>query len=115
MAREYSLERYRKLGGTKPIVITEFGPAGTWETPKNEWGKVPEPTSTQKAEMYRRAYQANVIDHADLCLGAYAFTWGAKQEMTLLLLPLALPGPRRRKVASSSASRGDRRRRSACR
>ena len=24
-------ERYRKLGGTKPIVITEFGPPGTWE------------------------------------------------------------------------------------
>jgi hypothetical protein len=76
------VERYRKAGGTKPIVITEFGPVGTWETPKNEWGKVPEPTSTQKAEHYRRSYEKAVIEGKGLVLGAYAFTWGAKQEMT---------------------------------
>ena len=76
------VERYRKVGGTKPIVITEFGPVGTWETPKNEWGKVPEPTSTQKAEHYRRSYEKTVVEGKGLVLGAYAFTWGAKQEMT---------------------------------
>jgi hypothetical protein len=76
------VKRYRELGGTKPIVITEFGPPGTWEVPKNEWGKVVEPTSTQKAESYRRSYRATVIEGKGLVLGAYAFTWGAKQEMT---------------------------------
>src|SRR5688572_31316271 len=40
------VERYRKAGGTKPIVITEFGPVGTCETPKTDWGKGPESTST---------------------------------------------------------------------
>jgi len=76
------VERYRKAGGTKPIVITEFGPVGTWETPKNEWGKLAEPTSTQKAEHYRRSYEKTVVEGKGLVLGAYAFTWGAKQEMT---------------------------------
>jgi hypothetical protein len=76
------VERYRKAGGTKPIVITEFGVVGTWETPKNEWGKVPEPTSTKKAEHYRRSYEKTVVEGKDVVLGAYAFTWGAKQEMT---------------------------------
>ena len=76
------VERYKKAGGTKPVVITEFGPVGTWETPKTEWGKVPEPTSTQKAEHYRRSYEKTVVEGKGLVLGAYAFTWGAKQEMT---------------------------------
>ena len=76
------VERYRKAGGTKPVVITEFGPVGTWETPKNAWGKVPEPTSTQKAEHYRLSYEKTVVEGKGLVLGAYAFTWGAKQEMT---------------------------------
>src|SRR4051812_17599014 len=31
-------ERYKKAGGTKPYVLTEFGPAGTWECGKNSWG-----------------------------------------------------------------------------
>jgi hypothetical protein len=76
------VERYRKAGGIKPIVITEFGPVGTWETPKNEWGKLVEPTSTQKAEHYRRSYEKTVVEGKGLVLGSYAFTWGAKQEMT---------------------------------
>src|SRR5436305_1091987 len=37
-------ERYKKAGGTKPFVLTEFGPAGTWESKKNHYGAVPEPT-----------------------------------------------------------------------
>ena len=28
-------ERYRKLGGTKPYLLTEYGPAGIWEISKN--------------------------------------------------------------------------------
>ena len=31
-------ERYRKLGGTKPYVLTEFGPTGSWEVAKTSWG-----------------------------------------------------------------------------
>ncbi|MEM9056953.1 MAG: glycoside hydrolase family 2 TIM barrel-domain containing protein, partial [Pseudomonadota bacterium] len=76
------LERYRKAGGVKPIVLTEFGPPGAWEVGKNAWGAPLEPTSTRKAQHYREAYERVVTDGAGLTLGSYAFTWGFKMEAT---------------------------------
>jgi glycosyl hydrolase family 2 len=75
-------DRYKKLGGTKPYILTEFGPAGIWETGKNAIGTWSEPTSTEKAETYRRAYQGAVLGQPGVCLGSYAFLWGQKQEVT---------------------------------
>ena len=75
-------ERYRKLGGTKPFILTEYGPNGIWETRKDAIGAYPEPTSTEKAEAYRRAYRSTVLGSDGLCLGSYAFLWGQKQEVT---------------------------------
>lgn len=74
-------ERYRQTGGTKPYIITEFGPMGTWEVGKNSIDAIDEPTSTAKAEHYRASYEAfkNDTEH---CLAAYAFLWGNKQEGT---------------------------------
>ncbi len=76
------VDRYRKAGGTKPLIITEFGPFGTWEVNRDPLGLLPEPTSTEKAEQYRKHYTATVIEGSDLVLGSYAFTWGQKLEMT---------------------------------
>ncbi len=83
-------ERYRTAGGVKPYVVTEFGPPGTWELPKNSWGVVPELTSTEKADRYRTAYQ-KAIAGQPLCLGSYAFTWGNKQEATATWYGMLLP------------------------
>lgn len=85
------VQRYRAAGGTKPLVITEFGPVGTWEVERNEFGALPEPTGNAKAEMYRRHYTATVIDGADLVLGSYAFAWGSKLEMTQTWFGMMLP------------------------
>jgi hypothetical protein len=71
-------ERYKKNGGVKPYLITEFGPAGTWERPPNKWGMPDEGTSTEKAADYRKSYAAFQAD--PLCLGSFAFMWGTKQE-----------------------------------
>ena len=73
-------ERYAKAGGTKPYVITEFGPLGQWECGKTPWGSPIEMTSTEKAEFYKRSFQANA--KCSLSLGSYAFLWGNKQEAT---------------------------------
>ena len=82
--------RYRAAGGTKPFVVTEFGPPGTWEVAKNSWGTAPEMTSTQKADFYRQVYEKGI--KADpWCLGSYAFTWGSKQEATSTWFGLLLP------------------------
>ncbi len=75
-------ERYRAGGGTKPYVLTEFGPPGSWEVPKNAWGAPYEPTSTEKADAYRKAYESAVNGAQGLALGSYVFTWGFKMEAT---------------------------------
>ncbi len=87
-------KRYAAAGGTKPYVITEFGPAGTWERPKNSWGAVPEQTSTEKAQVYADGYRQAIADQP-LCLGSYAFTWGAKQEATATWFGMLLPSGER--------------------
>jgi hypothetical protein len=85
-------KRYRELGGTKPYMITEFGPLGTWEVTKTDWGAPPEPTSTQKAEQYRRAYEQGILaEKGKLCLGSFAFVWGHKQEATATWFGMFLP------------------------
>ena len=75
-------ERIRDGGGTKPYVITEFGPVGSWEMPTTEWGAPYEQTSTQKSDFYRLAYTKSVIEAEGLSLGSYAFHWGSKMEAT---------------------------------
>ena len=75
-------ERYKKFGGTKPYILTEYGPAGAWETAKDALGAYPEATSTAKAGAYRAAYEKAVLHEPGVCLGSYAFLWGQKQEVT---------------------------------
>ncbi|WP_442481456.1 glycoside hydrolase family 2 TIM barrel-domain containing protein [Aeoliella sp. SH292] len=83
-------ERYRKAGGTKPYIVTEFGARGPWESEKTEWGAPIEPTSTAKAEHYAEGYRRAVAGDS-LCLGSYAFLWGHKQETTATWFGMLLP------------------------
>jgi hypothetical protein len=84
-------ERYRQAGGKKPLVITEFGPPGTWETRPNAFGAAVERTSTEKARSYRETYEKSVLGAKDLCLGSYAFTWGHKIEASATWFGMLLP------------------------
>lgn len=86
--------RYRSAGGTKPYIVTEFGPNGPWEVGKNSIGAVEEPTSTQKEAKYRQSLTALKND-TELCLGSYAFLWGHKQEATATWFGLFLPDGRK--------------------
>lgn len=83
-------ERYKKLGGQKPYLLTEFGPPGIWEISKDEAGAFRELTSTAKADAYRNAYRRTVLDQSGTCLGSYAFVWGQKQEVTATWFSLLL-------------------------
>jgi len=73
--------RYRDAGGTKPYVVTETGPPGAWEVSKTGWGAPVELSSTEKAPVYRRAYESIANDEA-LALGSFMFLWGHKREAT---------------------------------
>ncbi len=84
--------RYRAAGGTKPYVLTEYGPPGIWEIGRNSFDTVEELTSTQKAARYREAYlKAITAEQGKLCLGGYAFTWGFKQEATATWFGMLMP------------------------
>lgn len=85
------IDRYKQQGGTKPIIITEFGPPGTWETGTTSFGAPIELTSSEKATIYREAYQQGCLDHPDTCLGGLAFTWGSKMEATATWFGMFLP------------------------
>lgn len=95
-------ERYREAGGTKPYVATEFGPPGPWEVGRNELDTIDEPSSSEKAEWYRRAYLAFEADR-QLCLGSYAFMWGSKQEATPTWFGMFLPDGARTRVVDTMA------------
>lgn len=84
-------ERYKKLGAEKPYVITEFGPPGTWEIPKNKWKLPLEASSTRKGKYYRDAYERAVLGEKGLCLGSYVFHWGNKIEATPTWYGMFLP------------------------
>jgi hypothetical protein len=82
-------QRYKKLGGTKPYVLTEFGPPGPWEVKKTSWGAPIEVSSTDKSAYYRRTYEKSIANQP-MSLGSYAFVWGNKQEATATWFGLLL-------------------------
>ena len=87
-------ERYKRLGGTKPYLVTEFGPVGTWEVGKNSIDAISEPNSTKKAISYRTNAESFSKDKQH-CLGSYAFLWGNKQEGTATWFGMLLPDGKR--------------------
>ncbi len=94
-------DRYKAAGMTKPFIVTEYGPPGTWETQKNSFGVTPEKTSTEKAAIYRDA--ARKFEKDPLCLGSYAFIWDSKREATATWFGMFLPPPGRQRTASIDA------------
>ena len=94
-------DRYLKAGGTKPYVITEFGPNGTWEQGRNDFGAPVEKTSTQKSSSYLETYTGSVKAHPGVCLGSYAFIWGHKVEATSTWFGILLPDDTRLAAADT--------------
>lgn len=69
------------LKWTRPWLLTEWGPRGFWEQPKNKSGAPLEQTSGEKAEMIGKGYD-ELISKPGSCLGSYIFVWGWKFEAT---------------------------------
>ncbi len=80
---EYLEGFMEKNGWEGPYILSEWGPWGYWQgLERTNWDASVEYTSTEKAGMYRTAYQSSVQKDTANCLGAYAFYWGYKQERT---------------------------------
>ncbi len=80
-------DRVRAQGWQGPLIITELGAAGQWQTGTAPWGAALEPTSTEKAARLRR-YLHESDRHG---LGQILFFWGQKQEVTPTFHSLLLP------------------------
>ena len=65
-----------------PFMVTEWGTVGYWETETTDWGAPIEITSSEKADVFLRAYQDVLQPLEGQLLGDYAFFWGQKQERT---------------------------------
>ena len=70
-------------GWTKPWIISEFGPRGTWnlssssDPPETSWGTCVEQTSTQKANIYKSIYSNCISANINKgCIGSCVFVWG---------------------------------------
>ncbi|MFN0293898.1 glycoside hydrolase family 2 TIM barrel-domain containing protein [Pedobacter helvus] len=80
----------QQAGWTKPYMITEFGPRGTWQmnpepTRILPWGALVEQTSTEKAEIYRSSYNQHIkANFNNGCLGSFAFVWGYQTHGAVL-------------------------------
>ncbi|MFP4277202.1 MAG: glycoside hydrolase family 2 TIM barrel-domain containing protein [Wenzhouxiangella sp.] len=75
-------ETLARLEFEQPFMITEWGTIGWWEMEKTSWGAPVELNSSEKADVFLRAYQDIMLPLADQLLGTYAFFWGQKQERT---------------------------------
>ena len=74
--------RLDRSGFDAPFLVTEWGAIGYWETDETDWGVPFETTSSEKADVFLRAYQ-DVLQPLDgQLLGSYVFFWGQKQERT---------------------------------
>ncbi len=83
--------RYKEAGGTKPYVITEYGPPGQWEAQRTPWRASFELNSTEKGERYLKSWQDAMASQKGLSLGGFAFLWGNKNEATVTWYGMMLP------------------------
>ncbi|MEO1596528.1 MAG: glycoside hydrolase family 2 TIM barrel-domain containing protein [Pseudomonadota bacterium] len=84
-------QRLAEAGATKPYIVTEFGPPGTWEAATTDWGAPFELTSTEKAAAYTRSYKLGILDNPGQALGGYVFVWSHKMEGTSTWFGMFLP------------------------
>jgi len=76
-----------RMGWTKPYMLTEYGPTGTWLHAElgrrwTPWGALVELTSTEKEVNYLTGTRAVVDDPR--CVGYYCFLWGYQKHGEVL-------------------------------
>ena len=75
-------EKMAAYGFDRPFMVTEWGTIGYWEMENTGWGAPVELTSSEKADVIRRAYTEVLQPLEGQLIGSHVFLWGQKQERT---------------------------------
>jgi len=59
-------------GWRGPLIVSEYGPDGTWECSRTSWGVVLEMPNDEKADLYRTRHLTNIMNN-NKGVGGYAF------------------------------------------
>ena len=74
--------RWTALAFEIPYLITEFGPQGPWDQPKDVHGKVAEPLDQAKASQYRNHWKL-ITERRGKNIGGFAFHLGETSQESL--------------------------------
>lgn len=85
---------WRDGGYTKPYLVTETGPAGSWEVPADANGIPRQPSDTAAAQAYTDAWRA-VTAAPGVALGATMFNYGVEDDEAGVWLNLRTGGQKR--------------------
>jgi hypothetical protein len=90
-----SVQQQWQAGGyTKPYLVTETGPAGSWEVPADANGVPQQPSDTAAARSYTDAWRA-VTSAPGVALGATMFHYGVENDEQGVWLNLRTGGLKR--------------------
>lgn len=78
----FSYGKWDYLGFNIPFVITEFGPCGPWNRPKDVNGISLEQSDTEKAKLYKH-YLEQIFEFKGYNLGAFVFHLGETTQESL--------------------------------
>ncbi|WP_420363834.1 discoidin domain-containing protein [Curtobacterium aetherium] len=87
-------QTWREGGYTKPYIVTETGPAGSWEVPSDANGVPRQPSDTAAAQAYTDAWAA-VRAAPGVALGATMFHYGVEDDEQGVWLNLRTGGLKR--------------------
>ncbi len=87
-------QKWRDGGYTKPYLVTETGPAGSWEVPSDANGVPRQPDETATAQAYTDAWRA-VTAAPGVALGATMFHYGVENDEPGVWLNLRTDGLKR--------------------
>ena len=87
-------QKWRDGGYTKPYLVTETGPAGSWEVPADANGVPRQPDETASARAYTDAWRA-VTAAPGVALGATMFHYGIENDEQGVWLNLRTDGLKR--------------------
>ncbi len=59
-------------GWNAPIMVTEYGPDGTWESTRTSWNAVIEQNNSEKANLYRERHLTHIMNN-NKGIGGFAF------------------------------------------